>query len=90
MTYELENHLQIFPKTGHDGIQKAIVSYVDLRGHAVFPNDKARDCYLLPGGVLMRETLRLCLHPVWLSHMSDKLESRFGDDTSRVVVYLNK
>ena len=76
MTYELENHLQILPYKGR-GIQKAIVKYGDLRGHAVFANNEAREL-LLNAKVWMPETL--ALNPVWLSHMSDKLKSSFGDE----------
>ena len=83
MTYVLDHHMRVLPHKGR-GIQKALVKFGDLRGHAWFTSDETRDL-LLNANVLMPETL--CLNPLWLSHMSDKLESSFRDDaTSSVVV----
>jgi hypothetical protein len=85
MTYVLDRHLRVSPRKGR-GIQKALVKFGHLRGHAVFTSDEARDI-LVEANVVMPETL--FLNPLWLSHMSDKLESSFGDDaTSSVVVRL--
>ena len=59
-----------------------------MTGLAVFANEEAR-ILLLQAKVLIPETL--CLNPLWLSHMSDQLESSFGDDnTSNVVVQLKR
>ena len=71
--------MRVLPRKGR-GIQKALVKFGDLIRHARpkrFASDAAKDL-LLNANVLLPETL--CLNPIWLSHMSDKLESSFGDD----------
>ena len=86
-TYILDNHMRILPRKGR-GIQKALVKFGDLSWHARFTSDATRDI-LLNANVLMPETQ--ALNPLWLSHMSDKLQSSFGDDaTSSVVVRLER
>jgi hypothetical protein len=81
-TYILDHHMRILPRKGR-GIQKALVKFGDLSGHDWFTSDVARDL-LLNANVLMPETL--CLNPLWLIHMSNKLKSSFGDDASSSVV----
>ena len=86
-TFVLEIHMRVLPHKGR-GIQKELVKFGDLSGHARFASDATRDI-LLNANVLMPETQ--ALNPLWLSHMSDKLQSSFGDDaTSSVVVRLER